>query len=113
MRKADEPFYSFLISLSSHFPYVDSTGNYDLREQLDVGQWQGTFIGNFLQSVHFADEAIGVLIEELKAAGLWDNLLLSSMAITMLSLLISVISWRSCSMVKMILINWNGKRNRR
>ncbi len=71
MQQMQQPFYAFLVSLSSHFPFVDA--NVSLSDRLDVGAWQGTFIGNYLQNIHFADEAVGVLIDELQAAGLWDN----------------------------------------
>ncbi|NLW16586.1 MAG: LTA synthase family protein [Firmicutes bacterium] len=71
MKEMPQPFYTFLISLSSHFPFTDP--KVDLRDRLDLGPFAGTLLGNFLLNAHYADEAVGVLIEELKAAQLWDN----------------------------------------
>lgn len=71
MTQMEQPFYYFLISLSSHFPFLDV--NVDLTERLDVGYMAGTFMGNYLQNIHYADEAVGLLVDELKQADLWDN----------------------------------------
>lgn len=71
MRQMQQPFYTFLISLSSHFPFTDP--NVDLTDRLELGEFSGTQLGNFLLNAHYADEAVGLLIEELKAADLWDN----------------------------------------
>lgn len=71
MRQLQQPFYTFLISLSSHFPFTDPS--VDLTDRLKLGEFSGTQLGNFLLNAHYADEAIGLLIEELKTANLWDN----------------------------------------
>jgi lipoteichoic acid synthase len=71
MKAYDQPFYSFLITLSSHFPYKDS---YDkIKNILDVGEFEGKLMGDYLKSVKYTDEAIGDFISELKKEGLWDN----------------------------------------
>jgi len=67
--KRDEPFYAFLISLSSHHPY--SIPNKE--QKLDLGELQGTLLGNYLQAVHYVDSAIGDMIAQLKSEGLWDQ----------------------------------------
>ncbi|WP_145409422.1 LTA synthase family protein [Paenibacillus xylanexedens] len=67
--EVSEPFYSFLITLSSHHPYALPVD----KQQLDVGEFQGTMFGNYLQSVHYVDSALGGLVEDLKNRGLWDN----------------------------------------
>jgi lipoteichoic acid synthase len=71
MRSYRQPFYAFLISLSSHFPFKDETN--PLPATLDVGKFADTLMGDYLQSIHFADQAVGVLVDELVAAGFWDN----------------------------------------
>lgn len=71
LKEYQQPFYAFLISLSSHFPFKDP--NVALDGLLDVGEFEGTFMGDYLRSIHYADQAIGILIEELKTAGLWNN----------------------------------------
>ncbi|UVI28215.1 LTA synthase family protein [Paenibacillus spongiae] len=69
MTKEKQPFYSFLISLSSHHPY-SLPASY---QKLNVGDMQGTIFGDYLQSVHYVDSALGLMIERLKKEGLWDN----------------------------------------
>ncbi|MFD1953465.1 LTA synthase family protein [Paenibacillus thailandensis] len=69
MAKEERPFYSFLITLSSHHPYTMP----DSEKALDTGELEGTIMGDYLQAMHYADAALGVLVEELKAKGLWDN----------------------------------------
>ncbi|HBU81141.1 MAG TPA: LTA synthase family protein [Paenibacillus sp.] len=64
-----EPFYSFLITLTSHHPYALPQD----KQQLDVGEFQGTMFGNYLQSVHYVDSALGSMVEDLKNRGLWDK----------------------------------------
>ncbi len=71
MEAYEQPFHAFLISLSSHFPFKDDA--HPLPETLDVGQFAGTLMGDYLQAIHFADMALGELIAELKAADLWDE----------------------------------------
>lgn len=70
MEKTPEPFYSFLITLSSHHPY-----NLALKDEdkLPVGEFEGTTFGDYLQSVHYVDSALGDMIKRLKSDGLWDN----------------------------------------
>ncbi|WP_416297585.1 LTA synthase family protein [Paenibacillus illinoisensis] len=64
-----EPFYSFLITLSSHHPYALPQD----KQQLDVGEFKGTMFGDYLQSVHYVDSALGSMVEDLKNRGLWDK----------------------------------------
>lgn len=71
MQQMQQPFYTFLISLSSHFPFTDP--NIDLTDRLDAGEYADTLMGDYLQNIHYADGAIGILIDELRAAALWDN----------------------------------------
>jgi len=69
----EEPFYGFMISLSSHFPYkYEYFENYDF----DVGDLDGNFLGYYLKAINYADKAIGQLVEELKKRDLYDNTLL-------------------------------------
>ncbi|RCX15479.1 phosphoglycerol transferase MdoB-like AlkP superfamily enzyme [Anaerobacterium chartisolvens] len=66
-----KPFYSFLVTLSCHYPF-DDYENYDF----DVGEFEGTFLGNYIKGQNYADACIGILIEQLKARGLYDDTLL-------------------------------------
>lgn len=67
--EAVAPFYSFLITLSSHHPYSLPED----KRQLDVGEFEGTMLGNYLQSIHYVDAALGSMVEDLKSRGWWDN----------------------------------------
>lgn len=64
-----KPFYSFLITLSSHHPFTMPVN----EQKLQLGELNGTIMGDYLQSIHYVDEALGALIEQLKIEGLWDN----------------------------------------
>ncbi|MBQ8588978.1 MAG: LTA synthase family protein [Firmicutes bacterium] len=70
MKDQEEPFYSFLVTLSNHTPF-------ELPEQLSTLELKeehvGTLFGNYLRSVHYADKALEVLIEQLKNEGLYEN----------------------------------------
>ena len=65
-----EPFYSFLITLSSHHPYSYLPPEY---QKLNVEGIQDPNFKNYLQSVHYTDKAIGQFIQLLKGEGLWEN----------------------------------------
>lgn len=71
MNNYPKPFYSFLITLSSHYPYKDS--NDKLRNIINTGEFEGTIIGDYIKSAKYTDEAIGEFIKLLKQEGLWEN----------------------------------------
>ncbi|OPA81097.1 phosphoglycerol transferase [Paenibacillus selenitireducens] len=73
MEKTAQPFYSFLITLSSHHPY-QLPASY---QKLDVGEFKGTIFGDYLESVHYVDASLGTMIEQMIADGLWDNTILA------------------------------------
>jgi lipoteichoic acid synthase len=64
------PFFSFLITLTNHHPFDETPLN---EEEILLGELKGTLIGNYLQSVHFADKALGQFIERLKKDGLYEK----------------------------------------
>ena len=66
------PFYSFLITLSSHHPYTIPKD----KQGLDVGEFSDNIFGNYLQSIHYVDDALGKFTEQMKKEGLWDNTIL-------------------------------------
>jgi phosphoglycerol transferase MdoB-like AlkP superfamily enzyme len=67
-----KPFYSMLITLSSHHPY----DYFDKNSSFDVGEYTGTSLGNYMKAINYVDSAIGQLITMLKEQGLYDNTLL-------------------------------------
>lgn len=64
-----QPFYSFIITLSSHFPYDDVKG----YGNFDVGQYEGTLMGNYLKGIHYTDAQLGMFLDKLDKAGLTQN----------------------------------------
>lgn len=69
MKKMKDPFYAFLIALTSHYPYTMPV-EYQKLELDDVGDAN---LRNYLQSVHYVDQAVGTFIEKLKEEGLWES----------------------------------------
>ncbi|HHV99146.1 MAG TPA: LTA synthase family protein [Clostridiaceae bacterium] len=67
-----KPFYSFLVTLSSHHPF-NYFENYD---EFDAGEFEGTYIGNYIKAANYADKCLGEFIDNLKKRGLFDNSLL-------------------------------------
>lgn len=71
-------FYGTLITLSNHTPFdeVESYGTYDVSKTVDGVKYdylEGTKLGNYMKSAHYADEQIGLLIKLLDEAGILDN----------------------------------------
>lgn len=64
------PFFSFVITLTNHHPFI--LEEQDITLQL-MDEDKETKLGAYLQTVRYTDEAIGQFIENLKAAGLYDN----------------------------------------
>lgn len=66
----DNPFYAFLITLTSHAPYKmdEKYQHLELKEEDE-----DTLLGNYLQSIHYTDKHLGEFIENLKEEGLYDD----------------------------------------
>ena len=61
----NEPFFTYIVSASSHTGFT-LEGLQDMSKvQIDVGKYKGTFFGNYLESVNYADYAFGIFIDEL------------------------------------------------
>jgi lipoteichoic acid synthase len=73
LTKAQQPFYNFIVALSSHHPYSHIPQEH---RELDVGKYEGDIFGNYLQSTHYVDKAVGNLIKRLKDENMWDNTIL-------------------------------------
>jgi len=82
--EANEKFYATLIMLTNHTPFYIEDG-YDVTlnvKEFDANgneilnnypYMEDTKLGKYLQSVHYADEAIGELMLQLEEEGLLDN----------------------------------------
>lgn len=64
-----KPFYTFLTTLSSHFPY-DDVKDYG---EFNTGEFEGTLLGNYIKSIHYTDAQIGMFLDKLQADGILDN----------------------------------------
>ena len=87
-------FFATMIMLSNHTPFsdVDKYGEFDVdikevvkktnengeevTETVSHPYMEGTKLGNYFKSVHYADSAIGELLTELDEKGLLDNTIL-------------------------------------
>lgn len=86
-----EPYYGTIITLTNHTPFsdVDLYGEFDVSLKQNVyneetGEYEevvypymeGTKLGNYFKSVHYADEALGEFITALEEEGIMDNTVL-------------------------------------
>lgn len=62
-----QPFYSLLISVTSHYPFKG------VEETFPVGNLKGTFLGDYLNSIHYLDKQLGVFLNNLEKKGYLDN----------------------------------------
>jgi len=79
----NENFYGTLIMLTNHTPWTDIENHTDFSvdykyindEGVEVSApyLEGTTLGNYIKSVHYADEAIGQLIDDLDKEGLLED----------------------------------------
>lgn len=65
-----QKFYAHVVSLTQHHPFTlpPEKNPISLPEQYD-----GTLVGNYFKSAHYADFALGTFIEQLKQSGIWDH----------------------------------------
>lgn len=70
LQNQPQPFYSFMVSLSNHTPFIMEK---ELSKLRLAREDKKTRFGNYLNSTAYSDYAVGVLIEELKKAGLYEN----------------------------------------
>ena len=79
------PFYSLLIMLTNHTPFSDldlmeefpTTMDVEIDNEIVTRNYiNNTKLGNYIRSVHYADSAIGELIDQLDENGLLENTVL-------------------------------------
>ncbi|SCX75569.1 LTA synthase family protein [Alkaliphilus peptidifermentans] len=66
----DQPFYSFFITLTSHYPFLMEE---DHKTLFVPEPYQDTIFGDYIHTVNYLDRSIGELINDLKEAGLYEN----------------------------------------
>ena len=83
--KEGTPYYGLLIMLTNHTPFSDlelmdeypTTIDVDIDNQTITRNYlNNTTMGNYLRSVHYADQAIGEFIDNLDKEGLLENTVL-------------------------------------
>ena len=74
-----DKWYGLLLMLTNHTPFSDindhSTYSVNIKGEdgTEASYLEGTKMGNYLKSVHYADEAIGELMTSLEEKGMLDN----------------------------------------
>jgi len=90
IKEEGQPFYGTLLMLTNHTPFseVDKYGEFDVdiketitnekgvKEEVSYPYMEGTKLGNYFKSVHYADAALGEFLEALKENGLMENTVL-------------------------------------
>jgi phosphoglycerol transferase MdoB-like AlkP superfamily enzyme len=66
LKALQSPYYAFLITLSSHFPFDDQAGYGDFN----VGKYNNTLIGNYIRGIHYTDKALGDFLDTLDKEGI-------------------------------------------
>lgn len=69
-KEEKKPFYNFIITLTNHRPF-EMPAQFQMMDL--PSKYKGTATGNYLQSVHYFDSALGKFIEELKEEEIWDD----------------------------------------
>ncbi len=70
LEQQTQPYFTFAVTLTNHHPFILDEGHRSLEL---LPEDEGTTFGDYLETVRYTDEAIGQLISELKASGLYDN----------------------------------------
>ena len=70
LKTKQQPFFSFMITLTNHIPYELDSDLASLELRSDD---EDTTFGNYLQTIRYTDEAFGELIEYLKENDMYDN----------------------------------------
>ena len=65
-----QPYFSFLITLSSHYPFNRDTNKYGT---FDEGKYKNTLMGDYLKGIHYADTQLGWFLDSLEKEGMLDN----------------------------------------
>lgn len=74
VKNGDKPVVYDLVAASSHKPF-ELAGIKDKysKVSIDIGDLEGTELGNYLEAVNYADYAFGIFIDLLKEKGLYDD----------------------------------------
>lgn len=67
----DKPFFAYPITVVSHAPYVPSKEV--PANKLNLGKSITNLSRNYLEHIHYFDEALGIFLNKMEASGLLDN----------------------------------------
>ncbi|UUZ96316.1 LTA synthase family protein [Paenibacillus sp. P25] len=70
LQQQKKPFYSQLITVSSHYPFIIPENK---KRITPPDTLKGKRLGDYLLAINYTDFALGTFIDQLKVAGLWDN----------------------------------------
>ena len=90
IKENKSPFMGTIITLSNHSPFndIEKYGEFDVtmdytyidengkKQKGNAPYLEGTSMGNYLKSSHYADEALGELLDSLKKEGILKNTIL-------------------------------------
>lgn len=71
LENQEEPFMSFIITLTSHHPF-----NYIEKEdydEIDVSGYENTIVGDYIRSIHYTDAAVVKFYDLLEERGILDD----------------------------------------
>lgn len=66
LKTLENPYFSFLITLSSHFPFDDTEKYGDFNS----GKYEGSLLGNYFKAIHYTDEQLGMFLQKLDEEGI-------------------------------------------
>lgn len=71
MQQLQEPYYAFMIALSSHIPYTIPED----QKKLALPGFVDELVRGYYHTVHYVDGAVETLVGELKDQNMWDDAL--------------------------------------
>ncbi|NLD17234.1 MAG: LTA synthase family protein [Tissierellia bacterium] len=70
LKESENPFYAFMVTLSSHNPF---TMPEEYKELEILPEHKNTILGDYFQSIHYADKALGKFLKDLKSEGIYED----------------------------------------
>jgi lipoteichoic acid synthase len=69
----NKPIYAHVIGMTAHHPFTTPA---DKDQILLPERYEGTFVGDYINAQSYADYALGLFIDDLKASGIWEDSLI-------------------------------------
>ena len=73
LKEYQQPFLSYIVTASSHTPFILEGLQDRSKVSIDVGKYKDTYFGCYLEAANYADYAFGIFLDELKKEGLYEN----------------------------------------